>query len=97
MVRCTATDIIKFQINNTAPQAINDTVSVGQRIDISDVMGLLANDPTFDGATITASIVDAPVYAIGQGPNGFKLNSDGSFQYKHNGDPDAKKMGLYIK
>jgi len=96
---CTATDIIKFQINNTAPQAINDTfvVSVGQRIDISDVMGLLANDPTFAGATITASKVDDPIHAITSGPNGFKLNSDGSFQYKHNGDPVAKEDGFTYK
>ena len=96
---CTARDFMEFQINNTAPQAINDTfvVSVGQRIDISDVMGLLANDPTFSGATITASKVDDPIHAITSGPNGFKLNSDGSFQYKHNGDQTFKEDGFTYK
>ena len=96
---CIATDIVKFQINNTAPQAINDTfiVSVGERIDILAAMGVLANDPTFTGATITASQVDDPIYGISSGDDGFRLNSDGSFRYTHNKSTLAKEDGFTYK
>ena len=88
---CTDQSTVQFEINNTAPQAINDTfiVSKGERIDIAADIGLLVNDPTFPGATVTASLVDDPNYAIGDGPNGFKINSDGSFTYKHDNSNTA--------
>ena len=74
---CKVQDVVPFEVNNTAPQAINDTftVSVGEIVNISDIMGLLANDPKIAGATLTASLVTNPSNAISSGPNGFRIFS----------------------
>ena len=90
---CKVQDVVPFEVNNTAPQAINDTftVSVGETVNISAIMGLLANDPNIVGATLTASLVTNPSNAISSGPNGFRIFSDGSFRYQHDGSSTPKE------
>ena len=96
---CSDEDVVRFVINNTAPKAVNDTftVSLGEKIEIPANIGVLANDPTITGATITATVFKVPDYALKQG-NGddlFSLDTDGSFTYTHNGD-DTHNQDIFI-
>ena len=88
---CERTDVIMIQINNSVPQAVADTfvVGVGGTINIP-APGILANDPIPASATGQSGIVTSPTIAITSGPDAFKLNTDGSFTYTHNGSASPK-------
>ena len=88
---CIRTDVIMIQINNSVPQAVADTfvVGVGGTINIP-APGVLANDPIPSSATAQSGVVTSPTIAITSGPDAFKLNSDGSFTYTHNGSTSPK-------
>ena len=87
---CIVGDYVPIVINNTVPQAVNDTfiVSLGELLEVDALEGLLANDPKFPGATYTASFVTTPNHSI---LDEFDVFDDGSFRYKHDSDPLAKE------
>ena len=88
---CVKQDVIAIQINNSVPQAVADTftVGVGGTINIP-APGVLVNDPIPSSATGESGIVTSPTLAITSGPSAFNLNSDGSFTYTHNGSTSPK-------
>lgn len=77
---------------NDAPVATAETyrVTEGARLQVSAVDGVLANDTDLDGDTLTAVLVTPPASAAR-----FVLNSDGSFDYLHNGGELASDTFVY--
>ncbi|HEY7774582.1 MAG TPA: Ig-like domain-containing protein [Marinagarivorans sp.] len=78
---------------NDAPVAASDSYSTSEggllQVDARD--GVLANDNDIDvGDTLTASLISGPAHA-----GNFTLNSDGSFNYRHNGSETRSDSFTY--
>ena len=76
---------------NVRPVAVADnyTVNEGERLDVSAIEGVLANDVDADGGRLTVSIVSGPTNGT------LTLDDDGSFTYLHHGSTTATDRFLY--
>jgi len=81
------------QANNTPPVGVDDAgqLAVGGTLDTSaggvlngGASSVLANDYDLDGDALTAAVQTAPAHAAS-----FKLNTDGTFSYSHDGTTAA--------
>ena len=79
-------------INNVAPVAIDDSYSVdeGGTLTIAAAEGVLINDTDVGGDSLTANLLTGPVNGILT-----LLNSDGSFEYVHNGSETTSDSFTY--
>jgi VCBS repeat-containing protein len=82
---------------NDAPVAINDpttqlpyTVAEGESLSRDAASGVLANDIDLENDTLSASLVSGPSNA-----SSFKLGTDGSFSYTHDGSETTTDSFTY--
>jgi VCBS repeat-containing protein len=88
-----ASDDATFTVNARAkaPEASDDNYSIPEAGElIIDAPGVLGNDMDDDDDPLTAELVDGPSHSLD-----FTLNSDGSFNYLHDGSETSLDAFIY--
>lgn len=83
---------ITIEILNDTPDAMDDAYSLDEAatLNVAAGSGVLANDVDFGNNGLTVTLITAPNHAAS-----FTLNSDGSFDFQHNGTETISDSLVY--